>query len=473
MKRILLLVSICLLPLAIVLRAQPTAYLISATITNPTPQAGDFFGRPVAAFGADRVLIGAQFNNAGIGSTGSAYVYSTNGTLLTTITNPLASVDDKFGFAVAAVGLDRLVVGAVEADAGPPQARLDDVGAAYLFSANGTLLNTFTNPFPGEFDHFGCAVAVVGGNKILIGASDDQIGGIYTGAAYLFSTNGALLTTLTNPTPEFGDFFGRTMVAVGDDKFLIGAYYDNAGGLGAGAAHLFSTNGTLLVSFTNPTPAIDDLFGAALAAVGADRVLIGAYGDKTGAANSGAAYLFSTGGALLATITNPHPALNDNFGWALSAVGTDKLLIGAPNDDTGAANSGSAYLFSTNGALLAAIPNPTPAPNDSFGASLAAVRADRVIIGAYLDDIGAADSGAAHLFNLLPIPSLSIARTSTNTIVLSWPSSAAGFVLQENPNSVGPAGWSNVLTTPADNGTSKSVILNPTTGNRYFRVALP
>ncbi len=46
---------------------------------------------------------------------------------------------------------------------------------------------------------------------------------------------------------------------------------------------------SLINTFTNPTPAHFDSFGISLAAVGNDRVIIGASGDDTHAANSGAA----------------------------------------------------------------------------------------------------------------------------------------------------------------------------------------
>lgn len=50
--------------------------------------------------------------------------------------------------------------------------------------------------------------------------------------------------------------------------------------------------------------------------------------------------------AVDASIDNPSPALNDNFGFsvALSDDG-QTLLVGAPNDDTGLTNGGTAYLF--------------------------------------------------------------------------------------------------------------------------------
>jgi hypothetical protein len=105
---------------------------------------------------------------------------------------------------------------------------------------------------------------------------------------------------------------------------------------------------TLLTTFTNPTPAILDLFGYAVAAVGNERVLIGAPYDDTGATDAGAAYLFSTNGTLLTVFTNPAPAINDAFGWSVTALGSDRVLIGAYTDNTGASDAGAAYLFRTD-----------------------------------------------------------------------------------------------------------------------------
>jgi hypothetical protein len=50
---------------------------------------------------------------------------------------------------------------------------------------------------------------------------------------------------------------------------------------------------SLSTTFTNPTPADSDGFGCAVAAVGTDKAIIGAFQDSTGATVAGAAYLFS------------------------------------------------------------------------------------------------------------------------------------------------------------------------------------
>jgi hypothetical protein len=96
---------------------------------------------------------------------------------------------------------------------------------------------------------------------------------------------------------------------------------------------------------------VGDAFGFSVTGVGADKVLIGAPGDSSNGNAGGAAYLFDTSGTLLKTLTNPTPLSGDQFGTAVAAVGETSLLIGASSDDSGATDAGVAYLFNTDGSL--------------------------------------------------------------------------------------------------------------------------
>ena len=445
-------------------------FTLLKTIINPTPGFySDQFGYAVAVMAGERVLIGAPYDDTAAMDAGAAYLFYKNGTLLTTFLNPAPSTNDALGWSVAAVGNDRVLVGAPYDDTGAGRA-----GAAYLFDTSGMLLTTFTNPTPAVHDYFGWSVAAVGNARVLISAYWDDTGATDTGVAYLFSTNGALLTTFTNPTPAYQDEFGYSVAAVGSDQVLIGARGDSRGAAYAGVAYLFSTNGALLTTITNPSPVSFDYFGNCVAAMGNDRVLIGAYSDNTGATDAGAVYLFGTNGMLLATFTNPAPAYLDSFGYSVAAVGSDQVLIGAYRDDAGATDAGIAYLFSTNGTLLSTLANPAPDDYDWFGASVAA-GADLVLIGAYTDSTGAASAGAAHLYALEAsfAPLLSILYTTTNTVAIAWPSPSTGWDLQQNTNSVSSVNWSNVTDTIQDDGTTKTLIVNPPAGNRFYRLNKP
>jgi len=140
-------------------------------------------------------------------------------------------------------------------------------------------------------DGFGASLAVVGNNRIVAGAPRNNFTETQSGRAYLLSTNGAWVATFNNPTPAAYDYFGQSVAAVGAEHVVIGAWSDDTGALHAGAAYLFRTNGALVNTFTNPTPEVDDEFGYAIAGLGNDRVIIGARYDDTVGANAGALFV--------------------------------------------------------------------------------------------------------------------------------------------------------------------------------------
>jgi hypothetical protein len=435
------------------------------TFTNPTPLFEGYFSAGVAALGNDRVLVGARNNATTATNAGAVYLFHTNGTLLTTFTNPIpASVPDWyflgewFGGAVAAVGSDRVLIGSARD------------GKTYLFTTNGVLVKTISQPNL-EDAYFGHAVAAFGNDKMLIGSPWSNMNPeTYDnyGAAYLYSTNGALLGTFTHTS--IGEFYqlGFSVAAFGSDRVLIGT---SSGPLGAA---LFHTNGTLLMKFSiPPSTDLDYPVGHPVAAVGTDRVLVGVpgYGSRVGAV-----HLFNTNGTLLLTITNPTPVTEERFGSQIAMLGNDRVVISAPLDSTTGTNAGSAYVFNLNGTLLATLNNPTPAIGDFFGYRLTAFGNEGVIIGTPFDGTGATSAGSAYLFNMpaVPVaPSLTIGRTTTNTVVVSWPSTATGFVLQQNTNGVGSVNWSNVTTGIQNDGINQTLIVNPPAGYRFYRLVSP
>jgi hypothetical protein len=435
------------------------------SFVNPYPTPEARFGYSVATLGSDRLLVGAYYQNTpGSGGVGAVYLFDANGSLLTTITNPITygSGPFSFGQAVAAMGTDRILASALFGYVSE---------TVYLFNTNGTLLTTCTNPLhKGSGGSFGAAIRTLG-DRIVIGSPYSDHGETNSGAVHLFRTNGTLIRTITNPAPALEAYFGASLASLGNDRLLVGVPGNNTGGDGSGLAYLLSTNGNVLATFTNPTPADFDSFANSIAAVGTDRVLVGALGDDTGASAAGAAYLFDTNGTLVTTYTNPMPNGIAYFGDSVAAAGAGRVLIGARYQDLGTQRAGGVFLFSTNGTLLNTITNPTPAMNDGFGVSIAAFGPDRFVVGACWDDAGTTNSGAAHLFKITP-PLLKIQRTVTNSAMVSWPS-PSDFQLQQTTSGVGSVNWSNVTTTPSDNGTNKYVIVNPPTGSRYYRLFRP
>jgi hypothetical protein len=74
--------------------------------------------------------------------------------------------------------------------------------------------------------------------------------------------------------------------------------------------------------------------------------------------------------------------------------------------------------------------------------------------------------------DIVTVPTLSIALTSTNTAVISWRSLSTGFVLRENAD-LRTMNWTDVAS-PVNliNGTNE-VVISPLTTNRYFILANP
>ena len=70
-------------------------------------------------------------------------------------------------------------------------------------------------------------------------------------------------------------------------------------------------------------------------------------------------------------------------------------------------------------------------------------------------------------------PSLTIQRTMTNTVVVSWPSTSTGFVLQQNTSEVMTENWTDVTTGIQNDGTNKSISVSPNLDSCFYRLFKP
>jgi hypothetical protein len=437
---------------------------------NPTPESQiERFGRAVLALDEERVIVGAPQDSL---TGGAAYMFAANGSVIATFTNPGPATMAYFGDSLAALSMNQILIAAPRADAGAV-----DAGAIHVFSTNNVLLTTITNPTPESYDFFGGAVAALDPERIIIGATGDgSVSHAKLGAVYLYSTNGMLITTITNPNPlSFAEDFGAAVCGVGADAILVGARATKVGGVDAvGIAYLFNTNGALITTFTNPTPAEYDSFGITVAPLGSDRVLIAAHDNDA----AGSVYLFNTNGMLLRTLVGPDPARREYFGSALTFVGPDLIVVGAPQDKpwppTFDGTIGAAHIFSTNASLLATIATPSPRSDENFGNSITAIGTNKVLIGAT----------TAYLFRLsfLPPPALATERLNAGSVRIKWPYPSTGFLL-ERSGSLDPLSGSNVwnvipppyASSYFSNGVPvsvRNVVLSPPT-NQFFRLRQP
>lgn len=137
-------------------------------------------------------------------------------------------------------------------------------------------------------------------------------------------------------------------------------------------------------------------------AISVNNILIGEPSEDAGVGAVGIAYLYSAmTGSLLHTLNNPAPSAGDNFGSAMSIDG-NSIAIGVPSEDTPVSGSGGVSLFSAvTGQHLQTISNPSPNLSDQFGNSVA-ILGFKLLVGAQLDDTGGADTGTAYVFSCTP-----------------------------------------------------------------------
>jgi hypothetical protein len=69
-------------------------------------------------------------------------------------------------------------------------------------------------------------------------------------------------------------------------------------------------------------------------------------------------------------------------------------------------------------------------------------------------------------------PRLTITFTSTNTAIVSWPSPATGWSPQQTSD-LNPTNWVAASEAISDDGTNKSILINPPVGNRFYRLFKP
>jgi hypothetical protein len=254
------------------------------------------------------------------------------------------------------------------------------------------------------FDYFGISVAIQGETAI-VGTFRQTIG-----EAYVFARTGttwSLQQKLTAPDGAFYDHFGIS-VAISGDTLVIGAHTRTIGThLEQGAAYVFARTGTtwnLQQKLTAIDGAAYDGFGASVAIHG-DTLVVGVWLDDIGTNHDqGSAYVFARTGAVWSEqkkLTAADGAEEDNFGVSVAIQG-ETIVVGAVNKKVGANPSqGEAYVFARTGTTwnqqqkLTAIDG---AAGDKFGISVA-IHGDTLIVGAFLDDIGAnRDQGSAYVF---------------------------------------------------------------------------
>lgn len=208
----------------------------------------DHFGASVAIDG-DRIVVGADRNDDGGTSSGSAYVFDRqlpSGQWIETakLVAPDASPGDQFGNSIAVSG-DLVAVGAFRDDT---DSGIVNTGSVYLFEKGtfgGWTMVDRIDAGSGmmAYDAFGSSVAL-NGSAVIVGAPTEASPLVSPGKAYRFERTvgaSAWIKTLTfEPSDgEPGDFFGDA-VSFDGLRAVVGARWDDTTENNAGSATVFS-----------------------------------------------------------------------------------------------------------------------------------------------------------------------------------------------------------------------------------------
>jgi cysteine-rich repeat protein len=353
------------------------------TFVDPDPSVHGFFGGNfgvgIAGVG-DRVVIGKPLvDQSGASDAGLMYVFDVrSGRITRTLVVEHPNDDDYLGDVVASAG-------------GLAVSPVTSRNVLYLFDAGtGSMTRRIAGP-PGAVE-FGTAVVAVGPN-LLVGAPGTVVAGVHAGAVYLIDTSGNVLRTFPNPTPAEADEFGTTVLAAGNDVVVTAAADDTAG-TNAGAVYVFDgTTGAVRYTLLDPTPDTPGRsFGRRLAIIGTTLVVSDG-DDSTLGGRAGAAYLFDlTTGALVATLSSPHPVAAGIFGSSVAVAG-GFVAVGEPGENT-EDGRGVVHLFDATGSYRSTL---VPARESYYWGTTLVTMGDRLLVSTPVMDLENGEGPAVDL----------------------------------------------------------------------------
>ncbi len=248
---------------------------------------------------------------------------------------------------------------------------------------------------------FGYSSAADHGMRVA-GAPLENRAGAQAGAAYAMdlSVPGGVEAKILPLVRTTGERFGWA-IDVHKDTMVVGA---PGSGTMIGRAYVFERSGSswsqVAVLYGLPGHG-GDAFGSSVSIEG-DRILVGAPKDNTAGSQAGAVHVFQRGTALWTyedTLLSPHPSAGDQFGFALDMSG-GRVVVGAFSANIQVYNEGAAYVYAeglTGLTLQDELWAKEPRPNSMFGRSVA-ILGDRVAVGATEDHHSDVRSGSVSLY---------------------------------------------------------------------------
>ena len=203
---------------------------------------------------------------------------------------------------------------------------------------------------------------------------------------------------------EGNDDFGFS-VSIDGDYAIVGAKDEDTASSNAGAAYIYfrdaggswSQQAKLLAS----NAGFGDRFGYSVSISG-DYAIVGAYAESAGGSQAGTAYVFVRSGtswSQQSKLVASDAQASDFFGFSVSISG-DYAVVGAYREDAGGTDAGAAYVFARSGtswSQQAKLVASDAEVDDFFGYSVS-ISGDYAVVGAIDEDAGGTGAGAAYVF---------------------------------------------------------------------------
>ncbi len=333
--------------------------------------AWDSFGQAVSISGHS-ALVGAPGDSSLGDSSGCAYLFTFNGTTWDQGVQ-LAANDaagwDRFGNSVSLSG-DLAIVGAPGDNEGGNAS-----GSAYIFSfeqSSWVQIEKLMASDGSGWDKFGHSVDIVQ-NSLIVGAPGVNQNNVSTGAAYLFSFDGNSWVEMQKITAADGlnaDYFGHSTAIYGN-LAIVGAYGADAVGISSGAAYVFSFDGAHWREESKilaKDGIASDYFGKSVA-LSEDFLFVGAYGNDDKGETAGAAFSSSIENYTnneSPVMTSPDSiSVAENSAVVLTVEATDGDLDTVSFSLSGGADQGHFSINSASGLLTFISPPDYEHPGDS------------------------------------------------------------------------------------------------------------
>jgi hypothetical protein len=349
--------------------------------------------------------------------------------------------------------------------------------ATIKYSSAGVPL--WTNRYNGPTNGHDRAVAVAvdgSGNVFVTGESATATADPfkYDYATIKYSGAGMPLWTNRYNGPANADDSARALAVDGSGNVIVTGSSVGSGSGSDYATIKYSSTGVALWTnrYNGPANADDSAFAVAVDRSGNVFVTGGAGVDYDAADSHYATIKYSSAGVPLWTNRYPQQMGVQDRAYGMAVDGSGNVIVTGSSVGSGTAHDCATIKYSGAGVPLWTN-RYNGSGNDFDGGTAVAVDASGNVFVSGLSYEQSSSSYDYVTIKYSSAPLLTIAGTTTNTVAISWPSPWTAFTLQQNTNSIATPNWSNVLTTPADNGTTKTVIVNPPVGNRFFRLKSP